>query len=333
MKKILLTLSVLLFSVAALFAAQEMNVTWQWLLDDPEVQYYRYQLDGTLDDGWTVVSADISEYTATGLDPYSDHTLYLERSYDAINWSETASSTAEALLVLPVEEEVVPAEEEAPAQQETAAPVITPAEETAVLEPAALDPVAVADEDESRFAFSLLMKGSMLLPVDYENFKFDPYVGATLSFDFANIITVGDNFGFGLRWDIEGNLVNVIAVKDLFTSAKEFFDIDNYDASLMTALMFTADVRAGFFNLNLGVGGGAGMYNGEKEGTIGQDYKLKDFKIGDATFQSAAFVQGALGMRFYMGSCFSLGLEGVYRFMLPSMTHVVDAGLVMGFTF
>ena len=103
MRKVLLVLSVMLLSIATLFAAQEMSVTWEWLLDDPAVNYYLYQLNGTDDDAWTVVSGDTSSYTADGLDPYADYTLYLQRSYDGENWSETASATAEALLYLEVE--------------------------------------------------------------------------------------------------------------------------------------------------------------------------------------------------------------------------------------
>ena len=93
-----------------------MTVEWEWLLDDPDVTAYRYQLGGEDPDGWIVVSADTSTYRAEGLDPYQDYTLYIQRSYDGENWSESAASTASAMIpegteaVLPPSAEPVPAE-------------------------------------------------------------------------------------------------------------------------------------------------------------------------------------------------------------------------------
>ena len=109
--KVIFIIALLAMVVLPLSARKAMNVSWEWLLSDPEVTAYRYQLNGEADDGWTVVDGNTSVYTATGLDPYSDYTLYLQCSYDGINWSESASSTAYALLQLevetPVEEEIV----------------------------------------------------------------------------------------------------------------------------------------------------------------------------------------------------------------------------------
>ena len=163
----------MLLSLSMLFAAQEMSVTWEWLLDDPEVNYYRYQLNGTEDDGWTVVSGDTGVYVAEGLDPYADYTLYLQRSYDGVNWSETASATAEALLVeevaveeveevavieeAPVEEVIV--EEEPVVEEEVVVEEV--AEEPVVEEVAPVAPVAPVEEKKAPaapFEFSLLLR-------------------------------------------------------------------------------------------------------------------------------------------------------------------------------
>ena len=96
--KYVLILAVVLFAALGQLAAASMTVEWEWLLDDPDVTAYRYQLGGEAPDGWTVVSADTDTYKVTGLDPYQDYTLYLQRTYDGENWSPSASSTAYALL-------------------------------------------------------------------------------------------------------------------------------------------------------------------------------------------------------------------------------------------
>ena len=119
LSKVLFALAVILLIALPLSAAKSMNVTWSWLLNDPYVTSYRYQLDGESEDGWTVVDGTTSSYQATGLDPYKDYTLYLQCTYDGKIWSDSATSTAYALLQveeivedLPVIEEVAPVEAE-----------------------------------------------------------------------------------------------------------------------------------------------------------------------------------------------------------------------------
>lgn len=111
--RVIFIIALLAMVVLPLSARKAMNVSWEWLLSDPDVTAYRYQLNGEAEDGWTVVDGKTSVYTATGLDPYSDYTLYLQCSYDGINWSESASSTAYALLKLEEEVPAVEAEEKA----------------------------------------------------------------------------------------------------------------------------------------------------------------------------------------------------------------------------
>lgn len=93
MKKALLTLAVLLISAFALFAL-EGNVTWVWFENDPNVEYYRYQLDGEDDDNWTVVDWTVTEVTFT-LDVTELHVLYLQQSYDGVNWSPSSYTESE----------------------------------------------------------------------------------------------------------------------------------------------------------------------------------------------------------------------------------------------
>src|SRR5574344_340598 len=119
LSKVLFFIAIVLCITLPLSAAKMMNVTWQWLLNDPYVTSYRYQLDGENEDGWTVVGADTDKYVAVGLDPYKDYTLYLQCTYDGEIWSESAVSTAYALLEyveVPLVEEVA---EPAPVVEET----------------------------------------------------------------------------------------------------------------------------------------------------------------------------------------------------------------------
>ena len=100
MKKVLLVLVGFFISAFALFAL-EGSVTWIWFENDPNVEYYRYQIDGEEDDKWTVVDWTVTEVTYT-LDVTVLHILYLQQSYDGINWS--ASSYTESEIYYEAEE-------------------------------------------------------------------------------------------------------------------------------------------------------------------------------------------------------------------------------------
>lgn len=98
LSKVLLLIAIILMIALPLSAAKTMSVKWQWLLNDPYVISYRYQLNGEAEDGWTMVDAKTDVLLAEGLDPYADYTLYLQCTYDGVIWSESAKSTAYALL-------------------------------------------------------------------------------------------------------------------------------------------------------------------------------------------------------------------------------------------
>ena len=118
MKKVLLAAIVLLISVFAL-CASEADVTWVWFENDPNVQYYRYQIDGEDDDSWTIVDFLVNEVTVT-LDVSVPHTLYLQQSYDGVSWSESSMVRSEVFTGFDapetetgiVEEPEIPAESE-----------------------------------------------------------------------------------------------------------------------------------------------------------------------------------------------------------------------------
>ena len=197
-------------------ASATMSVEWEWLLDDPDVTAYRYKIGN--EEGWTTLSGDVDSIVIDGLDPEKAYTLYLQRSYDGVYWSETAVSTAEATVVEyipPVVEEEKPEivspepviiEEEPVAEEvliveepeESAPEVVVVTEEGAV--PVAGEKRSVAD----RFAFSLLPRFGVASTLDFDRILAEIGIG----FDFAHIISAGDHFSLGLRSDFLCNFVH-----------------------------------------------------------------------------------------------------------------------------
>ena len=98
-KRIAAVLFLVLFSLS-FAAARDGIVTWMWFENDPMVGYYRYQVDGEDEDGWTVVDRSVTE-VALELDVSVVHTLYLQQSYDGVLWSPNSSTESE---VYPEEE-------------------------------------------------------------------------------------------------------------------------------------------------------------------------------------------------------------------------------------
>ena len=153
-KRSLLLVALILFSVA-LFAAPVV-VTWEWMLEDPNVTTFRYQIDGENPDQWIVVDSSVTSYTVKGLDGSQAYTLYLQQSYDGENFSGSAKAVSEpifppepAVVVAPAapeavtpgmgEEATVVAQEEPVAEEMAVAEVEPVAEEVAVAE---VEPVA-----------------------------------------------------------------------------------------------------------------------------------------------------------------------------------------------
>ncbi len=143
-RKFITVLAVLILLPAFLFAVPVV-VTWEWLLEDPLVTTFRYQVDGEEEDNWTVVDSSVTSYTERGLDGTVDHTLYLQQSYDGVHFSESAISVAEAMF--PPEEEVpVVASEPVPAVEEMVAEEPVPVAEEVVAEEPAEEVVPVDEE-------------------------------------------------------------------------------------------------------------------------------------------------------------------------------------------
>ncbi|NCC64107.1 MAG: hypothetical protein EOM15_05590, partial [Spirochaetia bacterium] len=141
MKRKCIAILAILVLMPALVFAVPVVVTWEWLLEDPMVTTFRYQLDGEDDDAWTVVDASVTSYTERGLDGTRDYSLYLQQSYDGIHFSESAISVALAMFppedpieTMVAQEPVVVAEEIAPVEIEPVAEEVVAAEEIAPVE-------------------------------------------------------------------------------------------------------------------------------------------------------------------------------------------------------
>lgn len=443
-KKILFAILVMALVLSPIFAIQVMNVTWQWSLDDKDVTAYRYQLNSESDEGWTVVGGDVSSYNAESLDPYTDYTLYLQASYDGSLWSESAVSTAKAMLKQPVavedtmdvfgntvtirvydssieitypasavtpddakafldyvngkysdylsgatyeisegetvltlpaamseedkpaviaifkaevnnyiaslsapvaeEPKAVVAEEpkvEAPAPEPAPAVVEEPkAEPAPAPETKPVSNVVAAPETNtsakaknSNFRFSMIPTlGAEYRFDSFSSFEKDNvYPRAAIAFDFANIIPIGRSFGLGLRSDISVGLIPQNGYS-VFDSFKSVFKPDNWMEDTTADLKLTATVSTKSFNFYVGGGVGYSIINPKVEGEYAERY---GHSLGTLTsyFSTAWGPTGVIGMRFYMGKLFSLGLEGSYRYLLPADKHYVSANLAFGFTF
>ncbi len=356
-KLAIILLAVFLVGLVPLTAA-EMTVSWEWLLDDPDVTAYRYQLDGEDPDNWTVVSADTNIYEVAGLDPYQDYTLYVQRSYDGINWSESGVSTAKALLeAAPVVEEVVAEPEPVVVEEEpvvVAEPEPEPVIEEVVVEPepvvveeevveempvveevapiaiaplAPIAPTAIA-EKPNELAMSLLIRPGVM---------FQGYIDGNDKFQLVNgqegmsKYILGE---FGLAFDVAnlaqiGNHLGIGLRTDLLADfmggagwdlpeVKDYLDINNYSATASLDLKVMLDITTGPAVMYLGVGAGLMIPASEVS-----NYQGNIFTTKDNTFGLNYFLSGIAGVRFYIGDIFSIGVEGGYRYV-PAKTDKTD---------
>lgn len=124
MRKILTALLLVLLIASPVFAAaaDAYTLAFGWQAQSG-VNYYRYQLDSTADDGWAVVDGSVTTFESDVVDPYVTHTFYLQSSYDGTHWSRTAS-----LEVAPIEAPVVEETAVVEAEPEVvlAEPVVVP---------------------------------------------------------------------------------------------------------------------------------------------------------------------------------------------------------------
>jgi hypothetical protein len=88
MKKLAVLVVLICFALTTVFAI-DAAVSWNWYKNDRNVKYFRYQLDGEEEDGWTVVKSSVQE-VYLDVDVSVPHVLYLQQSYDGVHWSESS---------------------------------------------------------------------------------------------------------------------------------------------------------------------------------------------------------------------------------------------------
>jgi hypothetical protein len=76
----------ILLIISWTFYAEEINITWKWSSSDKGITHFRFQKDGEDEDKWQVVDATVNSYTAGPFDASIEHVLYLQQSFDGINW-------------------------------------------------------------------------------------------------------------------------------------------------------------------------------------------------------------------------------------------------------
>ncbi len=95
MKRASMIIALLLVVVVGAFAL-DATVTWHWGQNDPEVKFFRHQIDGEDGEKWTVVDSNVLE-ASYDVDVSVEHVFYLQQSYDGENWSASSISVLAAV--------------------------------------------------------------------------------------------------------------------------------------------------------------------------------------------------------------------------------------------
>ena len=83
MKKVIICILVLLFSISVLSAE---TISWKWRDNDSDVKYYRYRMDNS---DWNTVESESYE-VRYNTDTSIPHSFEIQQSYDGENWSESS---------------------------------------------------------------------------------------------------------------------------------------------------------------------------------------------------------------------------------------------------
>jgi hypothetical protein len=323
--------------VPVLVFAAPVIVTWEWLLEDPMVTTFRYQLDGEDDDNWTVVDAFVTSYTQEGLDGEVTHTLYLQQSYDGINFSESAIAEADPQLLGDlmvyeeepfevIEPEVVIAEE-----------VVALPEAEVVAEPVvAVAPAAVATppapKAKAKYYTTITVGGTFDYQFSNELAAYLPYnLKAGIGLNFNNIVGLNKAMGVGFSVDaayspyMQNSYTWTQAGKDLMKF--KFGDIfQNFDHALDVSAAVMLNMHASKVAFDLGVGGFF---------VWGPEFKAGS---GDK-WHMGALAKASLAYRF--NKTISVGIAGKYGVVLSDMSGkkfedlpmFAEGSLFMGFSF
>lgn len=256
--KFIALLTALVVVPAIVFAAPVV-VTWEWMLEDPMVTTFRYQLDGEDEANWTVVDSFVTSYTEVGLDGDVPHTLYLQQSYDGINFSGSAISVAEPLLDAEYESFAEEVFDEAPEA------VVDEAPEAVAEEAPETIPVPVAKpakvKPESRYYTTITLGGTFDYQLANEMAAYSPYnIKAGLGLNLNNLVTFNKAMGLGVDIDVAYSPYMKLTKgwTQMFKDIKNF-EFDDFFKSFDHALDVSAAVMLNMHSskvaFDLGVGG------------------------------------------------------------------------------
>ncbi len=263
--KFIALLTVLVMVPVLAFSAPVV-ITWEWMLEDPMVTTFRYQLDGEDEANWTVVDSFVTSYTEFGLDGDVPHILYLQQSYDGINYSSSATSVAEPLFVVedePVVEAEPVVEEELVVEEPVAlieeAEIIEEAEPVEAPVPAAA-PKAAKTKPESRYYTTITLGGTFNYQLSNKMSTYSLYnVKAGIGLNFNNIFTLNKAMGLGLDIDAAYSPYMKItpgwgkAKDDLFAGKfKDLFDSFDHALDVSAAVMLNMHSSKVAFDIGLG---------------------------------------------------------------------------------
>lgn len=264
--KFIALLTALVVVPAIVFAAPVV-VTWEWMLEDPMVTTFRYQLDGEDEANWTVVDSFVTSYTEVGLDGDVPHTLYLQQSYDGINFSGSAISVAEPLLDAEYESFAEEVFDEAPEAVVDEAPeaVVDEAPEAVAEEAPETIPVPVAKpakvKPESRYYTTITLGGTFDYQLANEMAAYSPYnIKAGLGLNLNNLVTFNKAMGLGVDIDVAYSPYMKLTKgwTQMFKDIKNF-EFDDFFKSFDHALDVSAAVMLNMHSskvaFDLGVGG------------------------------------------------------------------------------
>ncbi len=271
--KFIALLTVLVVVPAIVFAAPVV-VTWEWMLEDPMVTTFRYQIDGEDEANWTVVDSFVTSYTELGLDGDVPHTLYLQQSYDGINFSGSAIAVAEPLLDAEYESFAEEAFDEEPflaaeALEEVAvvdvAAVVDEAPEAVVDAPEATPAPVVKPakvKPESRYYTTITLGGTFNYQLANKMPDYSMYNGKVgLGLNLNNLVTFNKAMGLGVDIDVAYSPYLDLSKKgwgNVFTDIKDLkFSglFDPFDHALDASVAVMLNMHSSKVAFDLGVGG------------------------------------------------------------------------------
>ena len=292
MRKLTAVLIMLLFSLSCVLAVEGI-VTWTWFENDPDVEFFRYQVDGEDDDKWTVVDWSVNEVSIE-LDVSEIHTLYLQQSYDGILWSESSMTDSE--IYEPEEYQ----EEEYYEEEPSEVPEQKPQESDEVVDISGLTDEAIGLEDEGKDKY--IPQRAIDFGIGYMNYLPDTAgpksVGVFASY--SHTFVKAGIFDFGVKANLS-----------LYTTKSLFVDTSNTQLySYLNALaLATTEV------------GNCDIY-----GAIGPEVGFSFVKQNTVNFGISAEV----GIRYHRFKTWALGAvlaDHQYLTPLKKMTNRMDLRL------